>query len=211
MTSQVTPLLLIGGGGHCRACIDVIEQEGQFEIIGIVDVRERVGTDVLGYEIVGADDDLPRLIKETNQCMIAIGQIGAGDKRASVFQDIKRSGGQLPVIISPMSYVSASVGLGEGTIVMHDAVINVGATIGDNCIVNTKALIEHDARVGNHSHVATGAVVNGDVSIGDRSFIGSGAIVFQGCTVGNRAVIGGGQVVSHNLPDDYSPAIGIQP
>jgi len=32
-------LILIGGGGHCTACIDVIEQEGRFAIAGIVDVE----------------------------------------------------------------------------------------------------------------------------------------------------------------------------
>ena len=30
-------LLLIGAGGHCRSCIDVIEQEGRFRIAGVVD------------------------------------------------------------------------------------------------------------------------------------------------------------------------------
>ena len=30
-------IILIGGGGHCKSVIDVIESEGQFEIVGIVD------------------------------------------------------------------------------------------------------------------------------------------------------------------------------
>ena len=30
-------ILLIGGGGHCRACVDVLEQEGRFQIAGIVE------------------------------------------------------------------------------------------------------------------------------------------------------------------------------
>ena len=29
--------ILIGGGGHCKSVIDVIEQEAKFEIAGIVD------------------------------------------------------------------------------------------------------------------------------------------------------------------------------
>jgi len=29
-------IVLIGGGGHCKSVIDVIEQEGRFEIAGIV-------------------------------------------------------------------------------------------------------------------------------------------------------------------------------
>ena len=30
-------IILLGGGGHCRSCIDVIEQAGDFNIAGIVD------------------------------------------------------------------------------------------------------------------------------------------------------------------------------
>ena len=33
-------IVLIGGGGHCKACIDVIEVEGKYNIIGIIDVPE---------------------------------------------------------------------------------------------------------------------------------------------------------------------------
>ncbi len=29
-------LILVGAGGHCRSCIDVIEQENKFEIIGML-------------------------------------------------------------------------------------------------------------------------------------------------------------------------------
>ena len=35
-------IILIGGGGHCKSCIDVIEQAGTFQIAGIVDVPEKL-------------------------------------------------------------------------------------------------------------------------------------------------------------------------
>ena len=37
------PIILIGGGGHCKSMIEVIESAGKFQIIGIVDVAEKVG------------------------------------------------------------------------------------------------------------------------------------------------------------------------
>jgi hypothetical protein len=42
-------IILIGGGGHCSACVDVIEQEGRFTIAGIVDVPEKKQHYILGY------------------------------------------------------------------------------------------------------------------------------------------------------------------
>ncbi|MDK9694251.1 MAG: acetyltransferase, partial [Sulfurimonas sp.] len=41
-------IILIGGGGHCKSVIDVIEQQNSFVIAGIVDKKELVGTKVLG-------------------------------------------------------------------------------------------------------------------------------------------------------------------
>jgi hypothetical protein len=44
-------IILVGGGGHCHSCIDVIEQEGKFEIAGIVDAIKG-GEKVLGYPVL---------------------------------------------------------------------------------------------------------------------------------------------------------------
>ena len=57
-------IILIGGGGHCKSVIDVIEQEGRFEIAGIVDKPEFLGSNVSGYLIIGNDSDLGNLSKK---------------------------------------------------------------------------------------------------------------------------------------------------
>jgi len=172
-------IILVGGGGHCKSCIDVIEQEEKFEIIGIVDVNDKIGEDVLNYKIIGDDDDLPYLVKEYNNFIITIGQLSSPDIRIKLFNIIKELGGQFPVIISPNAYVSRHSKLHEGTIVMHNAIINAGAVVGINCIINSKALIEHDAEIGDHCHISTASVVNGGVKIGNGTFYGSGAVSKQ--------------------------------
>jgi hypothetical protein len=42
-------LILIGGVGHCKYCIDVIEEAGTFRIAGIVDMPAKKQQTVLGY------------------------------------------------------------------------------------------------------------------------------------------------------------------
>ncbi len=154
-------IILIGGGGHCKSCIDVIEQEGKFDIAGIVDVPEKVHEKTLGYEIIATDDDLPDLAKEYRFFLITLGQIKDPEKRIKIFTILKNMKVYLPTIVSPMAYVSLHAGIEEGTIVMHNVLINAGASIGRNCIINSKALIEHDACIQNHCHISTGAIVNG--------------------------------------------------
>ena len=92
-------IILIGGGGHCKSCIDVIEQEGKYRIAGIVDMAEKMRQKMLGYEVIATDDDLPLLVTEYENFFITLGQIKSPDKRIRIFQTLKESGAKLPIII----------------------------------------------------------------------------------------------------------------
>ena len=169
-------LILVGGGGHCKSCIDVIEQEGKYQIVGIVDLPEKIGQSILGYPIIATDKDLKSLSKKYENFLITLGQIKSAERRKALFSILKKLNVTLPVVISPNAYISPHTSIKEGTIIMHKVVINANAVIGENCIINTKALVEHDTEIGNHCHISTGAIVNGCVKIGDETFFGSGAV-----------------------------------
>lgn len=187
-------LLLIGGGGHCRSLIDVIEAEGKFEISGIIDIHEKIGEFVLGYEIIGSNEDLEWLRGECSYALIAFGQIKSPDGRIRMFEHLKATGYSLPTIISPRAYVSKHARIGEGTVIFHDALINANAAVGDNCIINTKALIEHDCTIGDHCHISTGAIVNGETVIKRGSFFGSNAVSKEVSLIEERSFIKAGSV-----------------
>lgn len=193
-------IILIGAGGHARACVDVIESEGSFSICGFVgELGERLSSS-LGYPVVGYDSQLDDIKTRYNvsNALVAVGQIKTPNLRMSLYEKLVLSGFEMPAICSPYAYVSRHATLGSGSIVMHGAVVNAGASIGCNCIVNSMALIEHDAMIGDHCHVSTGARVNGGVSIGYGTFIGSGAVIRQGVSIGDCCVIGMGQIVINN-------------
>ncbi|OGT07436.1 MAG: hypothetical protein A2103_04165 [Gammaproteobacteria bacterium GWF2_41_13] len=182
-------LILIGGGGHCRSCIDVIEATGFFDIVGILDVAQKIGEKVFDYSIVGTDNDISKFVASGVRFLITLGQIGAGERRAEIFMKIKAAGGELATIISPRAYVSSRACVGEGTIIMHGALVNVGVSIGANCIINTKALIEHDVQIEDHCHIAIRAALSGGVCVGTEAFIGAGAVVAEYRDVPVRAFI----------------------
>jgi sugar O-acyltransferase (sialic acid O-acetyltransferase NeuD family) len=176
-------IVLVGGGGHCKSVIDVIEREGRFRIAGLVDLPGKLGMKVLDYPFFATDEDLPRLAGSFRNFIITLGQIGLPGRRFELFDVLLKYGVRLPVIVSPYACVSAHARLGQGTIVMHGAIVNAGAVVGQNCIINSRALIEHDALIGDHCHVATGAIINGGVVAGKNCFIGSGAVTKQGVTI----------------------------
>ena len=172
-------IIIVGGGGHCRSCIDVIEQEGKFFIEGIIDKPNKVGEEVLGYPIIGTDNDLSQIAKKFPLFLITLGQIRSAGPRINLFEILSALKVHFPVIKSPLSYVSPHAHIGKGTIIMHGVIVNSNASIGENCIINTNSLLEHDSIVEDHCHIATGAIVNGGVSIGSGSFIGSGVVTKQ--------------------------------
>lgn len=189
------PLILIGGGGHCKSCIDVIEASDQYVIKGILDLKPKLGEKILEYTIIGTNKDIPLLAKEKNDFFITVGDIGNPIKRIELFNLVISSGGLLPTIISPTAYVSKYARIGAGTIVMHHAMINASAVVGKNCIINTNALIEHDAIIGDHCHISTGSIVNGGTKIGSRSFFGSGAVSKQYISIPEDSFIKANSIV----------------
>jgi len=188
-------IVLIGGGGHCKSVLDVIEQEGRFEIAGIVDKPEFLGSNVSGYPIIGSDSDLGDLSKKYQYALITVGQIKSSSLRIKLFNKAIEAGFIMPNIISPSAYVSKHAIIGKGTVVMHNALINSNATIGDNCIINSKALIEHDCLISEHCHISTSTTINGGVTVKPRCFIGSGAITKESITISENSFIKAGSLV----------------
>jgi sugar O-acyltransferase (sialic acid O-acetyltransferase NeuD family) len=190
-------LILIGGGGHCRACIDVIESAG-ITIAGILD-KEGKGKNVLGYPVIGSDDQLKKLKEEGHSFIITVGQIKTAELRIRLYRELKALGASLVTIIAPSAHISRHAMIGEGSIIMHQAVVNAAARVGVNSIVNNKALIEHDCLIGDHCHISTAAVINGGCTLGNGVFIGSNAVLVQGVQIANEVVIGAGSVVVKNI------------
>ncbi|MBV5327882.1 MAG: acetyltransferase, partial [Chlorobium sp.] len=198
---MIKAIVLIGGGGHCASCIEVIESSGLWEIAGIIDTPERIGERILGYEIIGSDADIPAFAGRYKNALITVGQIKTATVRVRLFKAVITAGFSYPQIIAGSAIVSRSASLGRGTIVMHRAFINAAAKVGDNCIINTGAVVEHDAIVGNNTHVSTGAIVNGGCHVGNECLVGSGSVIRNGIHVADDVVIGAGAVVIADIAE----------
>lgn len=194
-------LILIGAGGHARACIDVIERQSQHRIIGLVGLPEEIHSQHLGYEVIAKDDALAQLAKSTTYALITTGQIHTAKLRRHLYQQATQCGFQMPVIISPTAHVSRHATVGAGSIVMHGAIVNAGAKVGNNCIINSCALLEHDTTVEDHCHISTGAILNGGVRVAAGSFIGSGCVIKEGLSIGKECLVGIGLTVRQPLAD----------
>lgn len=190
-------LILVGGGGHCKSVIDVAESAG-CNILGILDMPEDVGKQVLDYKVIGTDDDIPQYVDKA-EFVITVGFIKNPTTRIKLYNKVKEAGGKLATVIASTAHVSKYSTIGEGTVVMHQAFVNAGAHIGANCIINTFCNIEHDAHVGAQSHISTGTMVNGDCKVGERVFIGSQSVLANGIEVADDIIVGAGSFVRKTI------------
>lgn len=201
MNKPSKKIVLIGGGGHCKSCIEVIQATGNYDITGILDLPSELGKEVMGIKVIGSDNDYLKFHKEGNVFLITVGQIKSPAIRKKIFEKLKSIGATIETVIAPTAYVAASAIIEEGSIVMHQAFVNAAAKIGVNNIINTGAVLEHDVQVGDHNHFSTGSLTNGDCKIGNENFIGSGTCLANGVQVADNIIIGAGAVVIENLKE----------
>lgn len=166
-------LLIIGAGGHGKVVAEVAELEGRWTQIAFLDDNEGL-TQVLGYPILGRINDYNNYSGEYKSAVVAIGNNKA---RMRWHQQLKEFGYHMPSIIHPRAFVSNSVKLGEGCVVLAGAVVSTDSEIGDCCIININASIDHDNMIESGVHISAGAVVKSSCKIGKMVNIGSNAMV----------------------------------
>lgn len=194
-------LIVIGAGGHARACIDVVESQGIYQVAGLIGRPHELNERHIGYAVIASDEAMPELAAQYQYALIAVGHMGTAATRIRLYQQALSLGFELPTLLASTAQISPHAKIGPGTIVMHGAIINAGAIIGSNCIINSRALVEHDARVDDHCHLSTGAILNGNAHMQQGAFVGSGSIIKEGVVLGKDSLIGMGLSVRHHQPE----------
>lgn len=193
------PLILIGGGGHCKSVIEAAESAG-YSILGVLDLSEEVGKAILSTKVVGTDDDIPVYVDKA-EFVITVGFIKNPALRISLYNKVKEAGGKLAKVIASTAHVSKYAEIGEGTVVLHQAFVNADAKVGCNVILNSFSNIEHDAVIGDHCHISTGAMVNGECKVGRNCFIGSQSVLANCIAVGDDIIVGAGSFVRKTITE----------
>ena len=207
--SKANDIIIVSGGGLAKMCIDLIQHNKAYNIHGITDPNEKVGSEIMGIKVLGGDEVLEGLRREgymtavNAQGSISVdNQSGYYNLRKTLFEKIKDKGFFLPTLIHPSASVSISAQIGEGTLVFEQAIIGSDAQIGDDCIINSGAIVSHDCKIGNHTRISPGAVLAGNVEVGENSLIGMGVTIYVGAKIGRNVVIANGKDIVGNIPDN---------
>lgn len=203
METKQKKVVIVGGGGHAKIVIDILQENNKFELVGYT--SHPIATDnIFGVPCVGDDSILPTLQEKgvENFCIA----LGNNRMRKTLYDHMIRMGFAPIDVISPHAHISPRVTLGKGIVVCHGAVINADALVGDNVIINTLAGIDHDCVIHSHSHIAPNVALAGCVEVEEGSFIGIGSSVLPNIKIGSWSTVGAGATVLNNIPASVTVA-----
>jgi len=201
ISSSIDKILIIGGGGHAKMCLGVIQQMSKYEVVGIVDSNLEKGSQVYGFPVLGNEDELEYLFNTgITHAIIGFANIHKPIVRQALYEKLVKIGFNMPNMIHKTAIVEPSAILGNGNLIMAGAIIGIDVVIKNNCILNAGCIISHDCFLSDNVHVAPGAILAGSVNIGVNTTIGMGVTVYMKVSIGENCTIYNGNDVFTNLP-----------
>jgi sugar O-acyltransferase (sialic acid O-acetyltransferase NeuD family) len=195
-------VIVIGGSDQGRQAIDIIEEGGGAEVIGVLDRRGARVDQVVGYPVLGSDDELAATAASTRATafVAAIGDNFA--RHRMLTREMARCPDLEPLrVIHPSAIIARDAVVGPGSIVMAGVVVGNGSRIGAGALLGTRSSLDHDCALGDFSSLAPGATAGGHVHLGQRTALGLGANVIHNVTIGADTVVGAGALVLDHLAD----------
>lgn len=201
-------IVIVGSSGHAKVVIDIVRQEGKYNIVGLLDRFRSVGDHTMGCPILGKEEDLPHLIS-AHAIKGALVAIGDNFIRAQVAARIRELCPDLVFVsvLHPSASMAGDATLGEGTVVMAGVVVNPCSSIGRFCILNTRCSLDHDSSMADFASLAPGVTTGGNCRIGPYSAISIGAVLIHGINIGEHTVVGAGSIVMKSV-DSHVLAYG---
>ncbi|MBW4081655.1 acetyltransferase [Paenibacillus sp. S150] len=194
------PLIVLGGGGHAKVCLDLISRQN-LRCLGYVAPAPSPELDAR-HTYMGTDEIINNFLQEEILLVNGVGKISGSAVRKRIFENFKSRGYSFATIIHDSCIIADDTLIQEGAQLMAGVIINTGSIIEANAIINTRAVIEHDCFVGRHSHVSPGAVVCGGCYIGSHVHVGAGSTLIQKIKVGDESIIGAGSLVLRDVKED---------
>ncbi|HSV88017.1 MAG TPA: NeuD/PglB/VioB family sugar acetyltransferase [Bacteroidales bacterium] len=189
-------IILVGSGGHAKVVVDIMDEMGSFNIVGITSKELNPGSVFQGYPVLGNDSVLSEYQRRgIKYVAMGIGGYRDNSQRKNVFEFIKALGLSFINIIHPSAIVSKTVKLGEGVVIFPGAVLNTDVFVGNNTIIATGSTIDHETEIGNHVLVSAGVTVGAYSKIEDNVLIALGAKIISGVYIKANALVAAGAVV----------------
>lgn len=159
-------ILLYGYGGHAKVLVELLINAG-YSWIGVFDDNE-IEPQNQHVEYLG---NYSKDIHPEVGLIIAIGNSPIRQKLVGLITH------KFEKFIHPTAFISKTVHIGDGTVVLQNVVIQNNAKIGNHCILNIQASVDHDSLVKDFVHIAPHAYIGSNCTVSSLSDLTPGQII----------------------------------
>ena len=146
-------LVLLGAGGYAQTLADLVAQTRAYkEVIFLDDNPAAKNTRGVCADYVNFKDPETAFYPA----------FGNNAVRMKWLKQFAAEGLTVPNFIHPTAYISPTVKLETGVVVLPLAVVNTNCHIKGGCIVNCGAIVDHDCKLEEGVHVCAGAVIKAE-------------------------------------------------
>lgn len=148
-----------------------------------------VGTLVCGVPVVGKTDELDRLFTTYRNLVVTIGN---NKLRERLYENAAKIGYSFPNIVCPSAYISPFAKVGQGCIILNNAVVQNGSTVGNGVILNPGVEVHHDSAVEDYALIYTNSVIRSLARVCRRAWVGSTLTISNEVTIPEDAIVENG-------------------
>jgi sugar O-acyltransferase (sialic acid O-acetyltransferase NeuD family) len=197
----VTPLIVIGGGGHARELIDVVEAMNRvgptFELIGFAadEYYNETEMSARGTRYLGGVE--PTLRSVDAEYVIGI---GSGEARHEIDRLASSIGRSPAILVHPQSSMGFGVELGPGAVITAGARLTTEVKLGRHVHVNVNCTVSHDVKLDDYVTLSPGVNVSGWAHLSELVTMGTGSSAIDRVSIGAGTTVGAGATVINDLP-----------
>lgn len=158
-------LLILGAGQYSNIVYDIAKATEKFGNIDFLDDN--------APKAIGKTTDAATFLDSYKYATVAMGN---STNRLTYLKELEKAGFHLPIICSPMAYISPSASIDKGSIIEPMAVIHSNAKIGKGCLICAGAVINHDAIIEDGCQIDCNAVVPSSKTVPEKTKLPCGCV-----------------------------------
>jgi sugar O-acyltransferase (sialic acid O-acetyltransferase NeuD family) len=196
---------IIGAEGTARNIIEQIndareKHDMDIGLSGILIDSIEKGKMISGIPVIGGLKEIPSLLSiKESRFIFALYKPEKMKERHEFLLSFEIPIERFVNFIHPLAFVSASVRIGTGNVILSNTTVQSEGAIGNYNIINSNVTIEHEIIIGDANFIAAGSIIGSKVKIENHCFIGLNSSVRENTVLGDNVFVGMHSLVLRDL------------
>lgn len=189
-------IVIFGGKGTAINIAEQIEDARlrfgiKIKVIGFAIDDPSLGSEIAGFPVVCRIHDAWSSFKDTDvEFIFALYRPDVMFERLELLYQLGIPPLRFTNFIHPSVYLSPSVSLGYGNVILSQSCLQSRVSLGNYNIINSNVMIEHESNILDGSFVAACSCIGARVQIGTGAFIGLNSTIRENVTIADYSFVG---------------------